>query len=278
MILVTGPTGNVGTPLVKILKAQDVPFRAAYHSAEKASKAGPGGVVLDYARPETIRPALAGIDRVFLLSPPGGTALEPRMVEEAGKAGVQHIVKLSVWDAELEGYVIAREHRAVEKTIEASGLAFTFLRPNSFMQAYFLYGATISKQSAFYLPDRNARWNLIDTADIAAVAAKALTEPGHEGKAYRLGGPEALSNSDIAEKLSRTLGRAVSYVDISDDQFRAGLAAAGFPPAMVEALVDLHHYMASGSLEGTTPWVERITGRKGTTFDDFARANASFFA
>src|SRR6266508_1324838 len=128
MILVTGSTGKDGSELVKWLREEGTPFRGAFHSPEKAEKGRASGLdtaVLDYARPETLPPALAGVERLFLLTPPGSTRLGARIVE-------------------------------------ASGLLFTFLRPNGFLQTYFMYGATIKTQPAFYLPDRAARWTLID--------------------------------------------------------------------------------------------------------------------
>src|SRR6266508_2016335 len=280
MILVTGSTGKVGSELVKWLREEGTPFRGAFHSPEKAEKGRASGLdtaVLDYARPETLPPALAGVERLFLLSPPGSTRLEAAVVEAAKKTAGSHIVKLSVWGAEDEAFFFASEHRAMDRVVEASGVPFTFLRPNGFMQTYLLYGATIKAQSAFYLPDRDARWNLIDARDVAAVAAKTLTEQGHEGKAYELAGPEALSNSEIAEKLSRVLGRTVTYVNITDDQFRAALLGVGMPQMLAEGVVDLHHVVVSGAFAAATPWVERITGSKPGTFDRFARDFAEVF-
>ena len=280
MILVTGSTGKVGSELVQRLREEGTSFRAAFHSPEKAEKGRASGldtIVLDYARPETLPPALAGVESLFLLTPPGSTSLEAAVVEAAKKAGVRRIVKLSVWGAEDEAFFFAREHRAIERVVEASGIPFTFLRPNGFMQTYLMYGATIKTQSAFHLPDRDARWNLIDVRDVAAVAAKTLTERGHEGKAYELAGPEALSNSEIAEKLSRVLGRTVTYVNITDGQFRAALLGVGMPQTLAEGIVDLHHVIVSGAFASATPWVERITGSKPGTFDRFARDFAEAF-
>ncbi len=181
------------------------------------------------------------------------------------------------WEAEKEGYAFGRAHRAIEKQVESSGVPFTFLRPNGFMQTYLLFAATIKAQSAFYLPARDSRYNIVDTRDVAAVAAKALTEPGHEGKAYPLAGPEALSNRDIAEKLSRALGRTVSYVDVPDEQFLAGAAASGTPQKLAEDIVDLQHHYISGAFVGETPWIERIAGRQPGAFDRFARDYAEAF-
>ncbi len=277
MILITGPTGNVGSELVKLLRAEGARFRAAFHSPEKARASGVDAVVLDYARPDTLLPAFDGVETLFLLSPPGAIPLEAAVLEPAKKAGVRHIVKLSVWGADKEGYAFARAHRAIEKQVESSGVPFTFLRPNGFMQTYLLFAATIKAQSAFYLPARDSRYNIVDARDVAAVAAKVLREPGHEGRAYPLAGPEALSNRDIAEKLSRALGRAVSYVDVTDEQFLAGAADSGMPKKLAEDVVDLQHHYISGAFLGETPWVERIAGRQPGTFDRFARDYAEAF-
>jgi uncharacterized protein YbjT (DUF2867 family) len=280
MILLTGASGKVGSELLLRLRAEGVRFRAAFHSPEKAEKARASGLdatVLDYAFPETLAPALEGIEKLFLLSPPGSTGLESAAVEEAKKAGVRRIVKLSVWGADAGAFQIARDHRAVEKRIEMSGIPFTFLRPNGFMQTYLFYAATIKTQSVFFLPAGESRYNIIDVRDVAAVAAATLAEPGHEGMAYALSGPEALSNAAIAAKLSAALGRTIAYVQITDDEFRAALLDHGIPPGFVEDLVDLQHYYVSGAAAQETPWVERITGRKPGTFDRFVGEYAGAF-
>lgn len=273
MILVTGSTGKVGKELVRNLQETKAKFRVGARSPQKIS--GAEVVLFDLDRPETLGPALSGIERLFLLSS-GGTEREGPVVDAAKKAGVRHIVKLSVWGAETEALEFGRHHRPIEKKIEASGIPWTFLRPNGFMQNYVAYFAgTIKAQGAFYLPDRDARISVIDVRDIAAVAAKALTEKGHEGKAYTLSGPEALSNAEIAEKISRAVGKKVTYVDVSEDDYRKGLLGAGIPPAYADALVDLQRYYVRGGAARVTPEVERVTGRKPISFDQFARDHAS---
>lgn len=135
MILVTGAGGTVGTALTEVLKAEGHRFRAAYHSPDKAEKAkskGYDAVQLDFAAPETLRRALAGVETVFLL----GTGIrgqvegETNVVNAAKAAGAKKLVKLSAWGAADEQFSLAKMHRTIECTIEASGLAWTFLRPN----------------------------------------------------------------------------------------------------------------------------------------------------
>jgi uncharacterized protein YbjT (DUF2867 family) len=277
MILVTGATGTVGSEVVKQLQRANAKFKIAQRAKEKASSQSADSVLFDYDDPSTFAPALKGIDKLFLLSPPGRTPLEPRVIDAAHKAGLKHVVKLSVYGADGEDYIFAREHRAAEKKIESSGIAYTFLRPNGFMQNYVgNFGATIKSQGAFYLPAADSRCSVVDVRDIAAVAAAALTKPGHDGKIYTITGPEALSNSEIAGKLSRAVGKEIKYVAISDNDFRKALAGA--PEGVVTALLDLMHYYISGKAARVTNDIERVTGKKPITFDQFALDFKSSFA
>jgi uncharacterized protein YbjT (DUF2867 family) len=227
-------------------------------------------VALDYDRPETIRPALQGVETLFLLS----STVDPerKVVDEAKRAGVKRVVKLSVIGAAHEEFAFARWHRAVEKHIEASGLAWTFLRPSSFMQNIINYeGEMIRSQSAIYASAGDGAVGHIDARDIGAVGARVLTEKGHDGKAYDLTGPAALTYGHIAEILSRVLGREVRYVPISPPQYKEAVMAAGMPEPYADALVDLNRYYAEGKAAVVTPAVRQITGRDPITFDQFAQ-------
>lgn len=283
MILVTGASGTVGSEVLKQLREQGAEVRAAFHSADKAARAKKQGidtVVLDYANRASTAAALKGVDKVFLLGPtvPNQVELENTVVEEAKKAGLKHIVKLSVLDAAGEKYTFAKWHRAVERTIERSGLKYTFLRCNEFMQntlTYYL--GTIKSEGAFYLPTKDSKNSVIDVRDIAAVAVKALTTSGHENKVYELTGPEALSHEQIAQKLSAVVGRQIKYVDISPSAFKEGAVAAGMPELYVDALLSLYQLYVAGGAERVTKDVERVGGRKPRTFDEFARDHAAAF-
>jgi uncharacterized protein YbjT (DUF2867 family) len=182
MILVTGASGTVGSEVVRALGERGARVRAGYRSRPQKLPAGFESVALDYEQPETIRPALAGVETVFLLS--NTVEREKQVVDEIKRAGVKRIVKLSAFGAAEEAHSFARGHRAVERHIEASGLAWTFLRPNGFMQNVVNYMAeTIRSQSAIYSSAANGAISHIDARDIGTVGARVLTESGHEKKA-----------------------------------------------------------------------------------------------
>ncbi len=257
MILVTGATGKVGEELVKKLREAKIPFRAGVRSPERVS--GLDTVLFDYDRPETFAPALRGVGKLFLLTS-GGTERESPVVDAAKKTGVKHIVKLSVWGAESEAFTFARAHRPIEKKIEVSGIPYTFLRPNGFMQNFVTMAATIKGQGVFYLPARECRYSVVDVRDVASVAAEVLTEDGtHAGKTYKLSGPESFSNAEMAEKLSSAIGKKVTYVDLPDAEFKKALLATGVPEPYADALIDLIHYYMTGAAQEITPDVERVT-------------------
>lgn len=283
MILVTGAGGTVGTLLVKELEQAGRPFRAAYFNKEKAqrmSESGKNAVALDFAKPETLRPALDSVTTVFLLGTGGlgQTDGEINVVREAKRAGVTKIVKLSVWGAEGEGFSFAKIHRPVEREIEGSGMSWTFLRPNGFMQNFVNYmGATIKGQNAIYQNAANTKISHIDARDIARVAVTVLSQPGHEGKAFDLSGPEGISYGEAAAVLSNVLGRTISYVAISDDAAKAGMLSAGFPEFYIDYLIELAQYYRKGGAGRVTNAVEEITGRKPVSFDQFVRDHKSSF-
>jgi uncharacterized protein YbjT (DUF2867 family) len=273
MILVTGSTGKVGQELVRELSKSGASFKVGVRAPGKT--AGAPAVPFDFDRPETFGPALAGVDGLFLLTS-GGTGREIGAVDAAKRAGVKHVVKLSVWGAEGEGFVFGREHRAVEKHLEASGLPWTFLRPNGFMQNFVTaHAASIKGQGAFFLCAGDSRYSIIDARDIGAVAAKALTESGHLGKAYTLSGPEALSNAQMAEKISSATGKAVRYVDMPEPEYKKTMMGSGLPEPFVDAFIDLQRFYRRGAAVAVTPDVEDLLGRKPGSFDQFARDHAS---
>src|SRR4051812_44212191 len=281
MILVTGATGTVGSEVVKQLKEAGADFKVAVTSLTKAKTANAEGLkaaVLNYTDPQSFEYVLKGIERLFLLSPPGATEMEAGLIEAAKNFGVRHIVKLSVIGAATGDTILAREHRAMEKLIEQSEVAYTFLRPNGFMQNYITsFGSSIKEQGAFYLAQGDSKYSMVDVRDIAAVAVKALTQAGHEGKAYTITGPEALSNTQVAEKLSAVIGKKVNYVAITDDQMRGAMQQQGVPPTMMDALVDLMHFYVAGKAAAVSPDVEKVLKRPATSFDQFAKENAEAF-
>jgi uncharacterized protein YbjT (DUF2867 family) len=281
MILVTGAGGTVGSEVINQLDSAKVPFRGAYSSKTKADAAharGIDAVIIDYNRPETLRAAFQGGANLFLLGPsaPNQTQLELNAVQAAKATGVKHIVKLSVWGAAEEAFIFARIHRPVEKAIESSGIAWTFLRPNGFMQNLVTYlGETIRAEGAFYSAVGDAKMSHVDVRDIAAVAVKALTKPGHAGKAYTLSGPEALSYGEMARELSKVLGRPVRHINLSPSDLKSGMLAAGTPEGMAEWLLDLDRYYREGHASRITDDIRQVTGRDPRRFAQYVREAAA---
>ena len=280
MILITGASGNVGKEVLKQVAATGAKIRAAFQTVTKAA-AAPSGVeiaTMDYNKPETLQAALKGIERVFLVAPPTPNlpALERKAIDEIKQSGVRHVVKLSAMGR--RDVIFPCQHADSEDYIKSSGVAYTFLRPNGFMQNFVTYnGATINTQNAFYGSQGDGEVSHIDLRDIAAVAVKTLIEDGHQGKAYTLTGPEALSNARVAEILSEDTGREIHYVDLPAEQFKQALTGAGLPEWSANALVDLQQFYRRGSASAVTRDVEQLLGRKPTSFEQFSRDYAQAF-
>jgi len=260
---------------------QKVPFRAAYFSDGAAAAARARGihaVVIDYNQPATLRTAFQGCDTLFLLGPNAlnQTELELNAVDAAMAAGVRHIVKQSVMGAAEEAYSLANIHRPVEKAIEESGLAWTFLRPNSFMQNTVTFMAqTIRAEGAFYSASGRARISHVDVRDIAAVAVTALRAPGHEGRIYTLSGPEALTYDDMAVELSKGLGRDIRHINLPPADLKAGMLSEGMPEAIADRMLDLERYFRENRASAITEDVRRVTGREPGRFARYVQATAS---
>lgn len=273
-ILVTGATGNIGSEVVRQLSSTTpaVNIKAAVHSTQNKKKVKEEGdrvevVLIDYNKPETLRQALNQVDKLFLLTPdvPNAPDLASNAVIEAKKAGIRHIVKQSVMGADLEANVgTMRLHRQVEKIIEQSGIPFTFLRPNEFMQNFInFHSPSIKGNNAFYIPLEDAKVSLVDVRDIAAVAVKSLIdEDKHKNKTYLITGPEALSYHQVAEILSNATGKKISYVNISEEEAKATMKEIGMSDWLINTVSELCDYFRKGKASEISSAVEEVTGRK----------------
>lgn len=283
-ILITGATGNVGRELVKQLSAQRVPYRAMARSPQAAEALaaleGAEVVVGDFDKSETLVHALQGVERAFLLTSSSERAEDQQsnFVDLARRSGVQHIVKLSQWAASPDSPVrFLRYHAAIERKIRESAMAYTFLRPNLFMQGLLAFKETIIGQGRFFATIGSARVSAIDVRDIASAAVAALVEEGHEGQIYHLTGPEALSHREMAEKLSAALGRQIDFVDVPPNAMREALIEAGLPAWQADGLIEDYAHYSRGEAAEVTTGVQDATGRLPRTFDDFARDYAQAF-
>jgi uncharacterized protein YbjT (DUF2867 family) len=279
MILVIGSTGKIGTELLKALSAQGVKVKAAARTPDKVQKLpNVTPVSVDLAKRDSIRAALSGVDKMFLAtSGLNQLEIESNAIEEAKAAGVKHLVKISVWKANDEKYAFAKQHRAIEKKIEALDVPHTFLRPNGFMQNFLGMGPMIAK-GAFHQPLGPAKISHVDARDIAAVAAKVLTSDGHAGKAYLISGPEALSNDDIARTFTKLLNKTVRYVDVSPEDAKKNMVGMGWPPPMADAMLDLLAYYKTGAGADVVDTVKKIGNKTPFTLEQFIQDHRGAFS
>src|SRR5437588_4579677 len=279
-VLVTGATGTIGRDIAKRLSEGGVSVRAGVRDQAKAKKELPdiALVPFDFENEKTFSGALAGIEKVFLLPPllPNQLDVMNTFVDAAKRAGVRHIVKLSAIGVDDEAQPTAiKSHSANERHIRESGVAFTFLRPNSFMQNFITYFPP--RNGAIYLPWGNGTASFVDTRNIASVAAEVLTSDGHEEKIYTLTGPTALGIADVARILSDAAGRKFKYVDVPEAAARDGMLQAGVPPWQVELILELHAVNKQNRWSAVTSDIEKITGTPPTDFAQFARDHADKF-
>jgi (4-alkanoyl-5-oxo-2,5-dihydrofuran-3-yl)methyl phosphate reductase len=194
------------------------------------------------------------------------------------KPGVRHIVKLSGLRPGGEARsVLATWHQASERAIQNMGIAWTFVQPGAFMSNALNWRDSIKGQGKVFSNYGDGKLAYIHPRDIAAVAVRALTEPGHEGKAYPVTGPEALSVGELVQLLSDAVGKPIEYVPITDDVAREGMQKAGLPIFLIDALLPFASFVRSGKGAEILPTVEQVIGRKQLTFADWAREHAADF-
>jgi len=283
MILVTGATGNIGTELVKQLWARGESVRAFVRNRTHARAITLPGLDIaegDFNKPQSLARSLVGVDRLFLLIPSSSEVekLQRSLVDAAKRSNVRRIVKLSQLGAEerAEGR-FRRYHGAVESYIRRSGIPFTFLRPNLFMQSLLNFRSTISSRGEFYGLAGNGRVSLVDVRDIAAVALRALIEPGHEGRTYDVTGPESLTHAEIAEQLSKALGKHVEYVDVAPEAMREALLGFGLPPWQADGVIEDYEHYRRGEAARVTSTVRDVTRNDPMPFFQFVQDYAGKF-
>jgi uncharacterized protein YbjT (DUF2867 family) len=276
MILVIGATGTVGSEVVRQLVATGERPRALVRDPATArQRLGDQveHVVGDLDRPETIAAALAGVDRVFLLTTQSSRQpeWERAVIGAAARAGVGQLVKLSVFRAnEQSPLQVARQHGQAERVLAQSGLAATILRPVFFMQNLL----AMVHDGAIATAAGDGRVAMVDARDIAAVAVATLTGGGHAGKTYTLTGPQALSFYQVASVLSRQTGRPLRHVRVPPDKVRVALQGRGVAAWYADDMAKLHSMLAVGYEEVVTDDIHRVTGRPPRTLAQFAGDHA----
>ncbi len=266
--LVIGASGTVGSELSRLLAEQGHDVRRA--TSRPASQ--PGQVQLDLVSGQGLREAFDGVDRAFLLAPPGHSRqdllLKP-LIDEARSRGLRRVVLMSAMGANADE---AAPLRQAELHLERSGLAWNVIRPNWFMQnfnTFWLKG--IVEQGRIFLPVGQARGSFIDARDIAAVAAALLSRDEFASRDFDLTGGEALDHDEVAAILSRETGRTILFQDIPPAAMLEGLLQAGLPRDYAEFLVLILGFFKAGYAERTTDAVQQITGRAPRGFAAYAK-------
>jgi uncharacterized protein YbjT (DUF2867 family) len=289
MILVTGATGLSGSAVIREFARHGVPVRALFRNPGKARPLhGLSGVELvegDMLRPESLTAALRGVERVLMISAARERMAETQcgFIDAAKAAGVPYIVKYSGKESGVGfdpgSFRGTREHVEIERYLEASGLAWTHLRPSQFMQFYLpgtLTGVDAGRRE-LRLPIGDSRLAPVDIGDIAKVAVALMRSDGNEGKVYEMTGPEALSMKEAVEQISEATGTAFRYVEVSPEDKLREFRDNGVPEPAVQTLNELLAERGRRPESHVRLETHRAFGVRPTSFAEFARRNAQAF-
>src|SRR6201996_3776227 len=281
MILVTGATGKVGSEAVRLLRQQDRAVRAMVRDPARADPLAAAGAELaraDFDDPGSIDQALAGVDTVILVGP-GVPAQELNVVASAARQGVKHVIKVTS-NASADSPIARRRAQAeIEAGLAASGLAHSLLRANAFMQNTLALAPAIKRTGGFGSSAGDGRVGMVDTRDVAAVAAGIATGPAaHAGRTYRLTGPALISYADVAAVLSGGLGRPVVYRPVSFEADRAAMIGAGVPEPVAQMNAQAFSLIAAGDAAWLSPDIPSLLGRPARSFTQFAADHVAAFS
>lgn len=278
--LITGATGEIGSRVVKGLLEHGQRPRIFVRNAEKARARYGDRVDIalgDLAEAGTLRPALEGVDALFLVNSGPELALRDEAAASVAKAaGVRRLVKLSSMDAQ-KNVGTGSWHARGEAAIRASGIVFTFVGPTGFMSNAIEWAASIKAEGVVRAPTGDGRIPFIHPDDIAAVATKVLTTGGYEGESLAMTGPEAMSYAQMTSKIGAAIGKPLRFQSISEEDERLQMIAHGESEEMVAAHISIYRAIREGRLASVTDTVKRVLSHKPMTFDQWAQENAAAF-
>jgi uncharacterized protein YbjT (DUF2867 family) len=280
MILVT-TAGKVGAEAVRLLAARGEPVRVLVRDREKATELAEAGAEVaqgDLEIPATIDAAMQGVSAVVLVSP-AIPAQELNVVASAVRAGAGHVVKITS-KASADSPIVRRRGQAeIEHGLIASGLGYTLLRNNAYMQNLLMAAPSIAKTSSFGSAARDGRVAMIDARDVAAVAAQIATAPApHAGKTYWPTGPEAITFAEAAAALSKLLGRPVTFHPLTVEEQTQAMVDIGLPGSLASMNAQAVALFAEGDADYVTDDVISILGRPARSFEQFAADHAAAFS
>jgi uncharacterized protein YbjT (DUF2867 family) len=284
MILLTGITGKTGAMVMDLLCKKDVPLRALVRDKNKVKDLEKPGLEIvegDLADEASIETAMQGVDKAFLMMSNVEEQLEHeiRFIDVAKRLNIGHVVKLSASNAEAGSDIeLKRYHGDAEQHLAQSGLAYTNIRPNYFMQNMLHAAASICAEDKFYLPFEKGRVGIIDVEDVASFIVEVLTGSGHDGQTYDIAGSEILSFYDIAEQMSTVLGRPINYIDVPPDSFSDELKKWSSSEWFVTAVMQQFALTAADKGAMTCDTFEKVVGRAPRKFSQFVEEHAAAFS
>lgn len=279
-IAITGATGQLGNlvieQLLQLTAAQNIV--ALVRNIDKAEHFKAQGIELrefDYDRPETLVPALLGVDKLLLISANeiGRRTPQHQAVIDAAKvAGVPYLAYTSLLRADKSPLGLAQEHRETERLIQDSGITYTFLRNNWYSENYLAGIAHTIEIGTLFGAAQDGRISSASRIDYAEAAAKVLTSTGHENKTYELGGSESFSLSDLATFIGQAVNKDIIYQNLSAEEYTQGLTQAGLPAGLVDVIVDADIQTIQGAMYSDSKDLEQLIGHKTTSIQDAIKA------
>ena len=279
-IAITGATGQLGNlvieQLLQLTAAQNIV--ALVRKIDKAEHFKVQGIEpreFDYDHPETLVPALSGIDKLLLISANeiGRRTPQHQAVIDAAKvAGVPYLAYTSLLRADTSPLGLAQEHRETEKLIQDSGITYTFLRNNWYSENYLAGVAHTIEIGTLFGAAKDGRISSASRIDYAEAAAKVLTSTGHENKTYELAGSESFSLSDLATFIGQAVNKDIIYQNLSAEEYTQGLTQAGLPAGLVDVIVDADIQTIQGAMYSDSKDLEQLIGHKTTSIQDAIKA------
>jgi uncharacterized protein YbjT (DUF2867 family) len=272
-VLVTGATGNIGLCLVPILASQsECAVSAMTRDPEKSADIFSQSVQLvggGFEDPASLDAAMEQVDTVIMIAPPGPDCVQQNIavIDAAKRSGVRKIVRISAIKAAPDGRTEnTRLHGECDRLLQESGLTYTILRPNYFMQNIMMSLQSINADSCFYAGMGEGRLAMIDVRDVAECAATAATSDQFDNENLEISGPQSIGFSDVASALSEVANRQVTYVAVSPDDVKASLLQMGFSEWMANLLREYSEAYGDGWGDLVTDNVDRLTGQPARSF------------
>ena len=283
MILITGATGKTGSATAKSLNQMGVKYRALIRNEEKIEALESMGADVIHGSVEdtdAVEKSMENVETVLILLPnsEGQLSLEKQLVDSAKKLGVKRLVKVSSIEATPDATSpIPRLHLESENYIKDSGLEWTMIKPNFYMQNLLASAATIKEQGKIFLPMGEGKTGMIDTSDVGKIVAKVLSEEGHASKNHEVTGPDILSFYEVAEIFTDVIGAQIDYVDVPLPAYKETLGKFLTNEWHLNAVIDLFKGIAEGGIEEKTDTYKELMGETPKPLAKFLEEHAFIF-